>query len=183
MTEDLYKKPDRGKDRGKPFAHGEGTEELEVEAIVEIPRGSRNKYEMDYTTGQIRLDRVLFSSVHYPTDYGFIPGTISGDGDPPDVLVLVEEPTFPGRRVPIRVIGLLVMKDEKGVDEKLLAVPIADPRFDGIVDIDDLQPYWLSEIENFFQMYKSLERGKETRIDGWKRAAEALTLLRKSREK
>lgn len=154
-----------------------------VEAIVEIPRGSRNKYEMDHGTKDIRLDRVLFSSVHYPTDYGFIPGTVSGDGDPLDVLVIVEEPTFPGCRVVVRPIGVLVMEDEKGLDEKLLAVPVADPRFDGIDDIGDLQPHWLSEIENFFAVYKDLEIGKVTRVGGWKKAAEARALLEKYREK
>src|SRR5919197_1903032 len=100
-----------------------------VEAIVEIPRGSRNKYEFDPATGAIRLDRVLFAAVHYPGDYGFIPGTRCGDGDPLDVLILVEEPTFPGCRVRVRPIGVLLMQDEKGVDEKLLGVPVADPRF------------------------------------------------------
>ncbi len=150
-----------------------------VGAIVEIPRGSRNKYELDHQTGRIFLDRVLFSSVHYPTDYGFIPGTKAADGDPLDVLVIVEEPTFPGCRVRIRPIGLLVMRDEKGTDEKLLSVPVADPRFDGIRDIHDLQKHWLLEIENFFSMYKELERGKQTQVEGWKNAEEAKAILRK----
>src|SRR4051794_35390244 len=100
-----------------------------VDAIVEIPRGSRNKYEFDPATGSIRLDRVLFSSVHYPGDYGFIPGTRSGDGDQLDVLILVEEPTFPGCRVRIRPIGVFLMQDGQHVDEKILGVPVADPRF------------------------------------------------------
>lgn len=112
-----------------------------VEAIVEIPRGSRNKCEMNHETGEIRLDRALFSSVHYPSDYGFIPGTMGSDGDPLDVLIVVEEPTFPGCHVFVRLIGVLVMEDEKGLDEKLLAVPVADPRFNGIRDIKDLQPH------------------------------------------
>jgi inorganic pyrophosphatase len=154
-----------------------------VEAIVEIPRGSRNKYEMDHETGQIHLDRVLFSSVHYPSDYGFIPGTMGSDGDPLDVLIVVEEPTFPGCRVFVRLIGVLVMEDEKGLDEKLLAVPIADPRFNGIRDIKDLQPHWLLEIENFFVVYKDLESGKETKIEGWKGASEAMALVEQYRQK
>ena len=137
---------------------------------------------MDPATGEIRLDRVPYSSVHYPTDYGFIPGTIGGDGDPLDVLIVVEEPTFPGCRVAVRVIGLLSMIDEKGADEKLLAVPVADPRFDGITDIGDLQPHWLLEIENFFRTYKDLERGKETKMGGWKEAAVAGALLSRSRK-
>src|SRR5438874_10277453 len=108
-----------------------------VEAIVEIPRGSRNKYEFDQDTGGIRLDRVLFSSIHYPGDYGFIPGTTSGDGDPLDVLILVEEPTFPGCRVRVRPIGVLLMRDEKGEDEKILGVPVSDPRFAEVADLTD----------------------------------------------
>lgn len=151
-----------------------------VEAVVEIPRGSRNKYEIDQTTGEIHLDRVLFSSVHYPTDYGFIPGTMSADGDPLDVLIIVEEPTFPGCRIKIRPIGVLLMHDEKGVDEKILAVPVADPRFEGITDISHLQPHWLTEISHFFDTYKLLE-GKETRVEGWEGAEKARGTLRKYR--
>src|SRR5262245_65989449 len=109
-----------------------------IEAIVEIPKGSRNKYEFAPDTGTIRLDRVLFSSVHYPGDYGFIPGTRAGDGDPLDVLILVEEPTFPGCHVHVRPIGVLLMQDEKGIDEKILGVPVADPRFDEVNDLGDL---------------------------------------------
>ena len=149
-----------------------------VEAIVEIPRGSRNKYEVDHDTGAIRLDRVLFSSVHYPTDYGFIPGTKAADGDPIDVLVIVEEPTFPGCRVEIRLIGVLLMRDEKGVDEKMLAVPVGDPRFDEIQDIRDLQKHWLAEIENFFNTYKVLE-SKYSYVEGWRGAEEAQAVLEK----
>lgn len=149
-----------------------------VEAIVEIPRGSRNKYEVDHRTGAIRLDRVLFSSVHYPTDYGFIPGTMAADGDPIDVLVIVEEPTFPGCRVEIRLIGVLLMRDEKGIDEKILAVPVGDPRFDEIQDIRDLQKHWLAEIENFFNTYKVLE-SKYSYVEGWRGAEEAQAVLEK----
>jgi len=145
---------------------------MTVDAIVEIPRGSRNKYEFDPATGSIRLDRVLFSSVHYPCDYGFIPGTRSADGDPVDVLILVEEPTFPGCRVRVRPIGVLLMQDEKGADSKILAVPVADPRFKEVTDLKDLPHHWLVEIENFFETYKTLE-GKTASTEGWqdKRAA------------
>jgi inorganic pyrophosphatase len=149
-----------------------------IEAIVEIPKGSRNKYEIDHDSGVIRLDRVLFSSVHYPTDYGFIPGTCSADGDPLDVLIIVEEPTFPGCRVTVRPIGVLLMRDEKGIDEKILAVPVADPRFDGIEDIGDLREHWLLEIRNFFGTYKLLE-GKESLVEDWKNAKEAKAILKK----
>ena len=147
-----------------------------VEAVVEIPKGSRNKYEFDHATGSIRLDRVLYSSVHYPTDYGFIPGTTSADGDPLDVLIIVEEPTFPGCHVRIRPIGVLLMRDEKGIDEKILAVPLADPRFDGIKDLVDIQEHWLAEIKNFFATYKMLE-GKDTHVEGWQGAREAWAVL------
>ncbi|MCX6339137.1 MAG: inorganic diphosphatase [Candidatus Aureabacteria bacterium] len=149
-----------------------------VEAVVEIQKGSRNKYEYDHSTGAIRLDRVLFSSVHYPTDYGFIPGTRAADGDTLDILIFVEEPTFPGCRVRVRPIGVLLMRDEHGVDEKLLGVPVADPRFDGINDIADVQKHWLAEIENFFGTYKLLEH-KDTSIEGWKGAEAALEILKK----
>src|SRR5437868_8373185 len=121
-----------------------------VDAVVEIPKGCRNKYEYDPATRIIRLDRVLFSSVHYPGDYGFIPGTQAGDGDPLDVLILVEEPTFPGCRVAVRPIGVLLMDDEHGRDEKILGVPVADPRFADVHDLKDLPHHWLMEVENFF---------------------------------
>ena len=140
-----------------------------VEAVVEIPKGSRNKYEFDPATGCIHLDRVLFSSVHFPADYGFIPGTKADDGDPLDVLIIVEEPTFPGCHVRIRPIGVLLMQDEKGSDTKILGVPVADPRFDGIADLPDLPKHWLVEIENFFATYKVLE-GKTSTVQGWQGA-------------
>ncbi|MBE0480041.1 MAG: inorganic diphosphatase [Dehalococcoidia bacterium] len=147
-----------------------------VEAFVEIPRGSRNKYEYDDARKMIYLDRVLFSSVHYPTDYGFIIGTKARDGDALDVLVLVEEPTFPGCRILVRPIGVLLMRDEAGIDEKILAVPIADPRFNNVHDISDIQRHWLLEIENFFNTYKILE-AKEIQVEGWADAREAKEVL------
>src|SRR5437763_15872811 len=101
--------------------------ERSVTVIVEIPKGSRNKYEMNHDTGRIKLDRMLFSSVHYPADYGFIDETLGGDGDPLDALVLVEEPTFPGCEIEVRPVGVLKMADEKGEDEKVLTVPVSDP--------------------------------------------------------
>jgi inorganic pyrophosphatase len=149
-----------------------------VDAIVEIPRGSRNKYEYDPDTGFIRLDRVLFSSVHYPGDYGFIPGTLSSDGDPLDVLILVEEPTFPGCRVHVRPIGVLIIEDDHEVDEKILGVPTADPRFADVADLNDLPHHWLDEVEHFFETYKSLE-GKSVTAKGWRGAREAAAVLQK----
>jgi inorganic pyrophosphatase len=157
--------------------------EFTIEAFVEIPRGSRNKYEYDHCEGLFRLDRVLFSSVHYPTDYGFIPDTLADDGDPLDVMIIVEEPTFPGCRVRARPIGVLVMADERGTDEKILAVPDADPRFDDIRDISDIQRHWLREIENFFATYKELERGKETVIKGWEDVRKAREIIRRCLER
>jgi len=151
---------------------------IALDAIVETPRGSRNKYEFDPATGGIRLDRVLYSSVHYPGDYGYIPGTVSGDGDPLDVLILVEEPTFPGCRVLVRPIGVLLMLDDREEDEKLLAVPVADPRFAEVRDLIDLPSHWLAEVETFFETYKALEE-KTTATGGWRGAGEAYEVLRR----
>ena len=149
-----------------------------VEAVVEIPKGSRNKYEIDPATGVVRLDRVLSASIHYPGDYGFIPGTHAPDGDPLDVLILVEEPTFPGCRVRVRPIGVLPMTDRHGEDAKLLGVPVADPRFAEVADLADLPRHWLAEVENFFKTYKLLE-GERVAVGKWKGAAAAARILRK----
>lgn len=154
----------------------------EVDAVIEIPQGSRNKYEYDHQLNLIRLDRVLHSSVHYPTDYGFIPDTLSKDGDPLDVLVVVHEPTYPGVHVSVRPIGLLRMHDEKGEDEKILAVPTGDPRFDGINNLEDLPSHWLKEIENFFATYKLLE-DKETDLHGWEPAPAAWKVIDESQRR
>ncbi|HEX9269802.1 MAG TPA: inorganic diphosphatase [Candidatus Limnocylindria bacterium] len=153
-----------------------------VDVFVEIPRGSRAKYELDQASGHIRLDRVLHSSVHYPADYGFVMGTLAGDGDPLDALVIVEEPTFPGCVVPARPIGTLAMRDAKGEDEKILAVPSGDPRFDPIRDLDDLAPHWRLEIETFFATYKTLE-GEDTEVRGWNGAAAAWRIIDAARER
>src|SRR3954470_13221384 len=119
--------------------------EQHIEVLVEIPQGSRNKYEYDKARGLFVLDRVLYSSVHYPTDYGFIPDTLAGDGDPLDALVIVNEPTFPGCIIPARPIGMLDSHDDKGDDEKILAVPLGDPRFIHVTSLDHLSPHWLLE--------------------------------------
>lgn len=147
-----------------------------VDVVIEIPRGSRNKYEFDAATGRFRLDRVLYSSVHYPADYGFVPCTLAQDGDPLDVLVLLDEPTFPGCVVEVRAIGVLLMRDEKGVDEKLLCVAVADPVLGHLRDLAEVREHRLREIENFFATYKLLE-GKESVVEGWQGAAEARALL------
>lgn len=159
------------------------SEPVYIEAFVEIPKGSRNKYEYDHGAGVFRLDRILYSSVHYPTDYGFIPGTLAEDGDPLDVMVLLEESTFPGCRIRVRPVGVLIMTDEKGTDAKILAVPDEDPRYDGLRDIADVPRHRLDEIENFFAIYKELEKGKETTIQGWEDVKEACEILGRSRQR
>ncbi len=153
-----------------------------IEAFIEIPRGSRNKYEVDHATGRLRLDRVLYSSVHYPADYGFVVGTMGEDGDPLDVLVLVQEPTFPGCLVPARPVGGLNMHDEKGSDFKVVAVPVGDPRYAHIHDLAELGEHWPQEIETFFATYKLLER-KATEVLGWHSAAEAWEVIRRCQER
>ncbi|KFZ39585.1 MULTISPECIES: inorganic diphosphatase [Thermoactinomyces] len=142
---------------------------LVVDAFIEIPTGSQNKYEYDKELGVFRLDRVLYSPMHYPTEYGYLENTLAEDGDPLDILVLTSFPTFPGCVISSRVIGVLLMSDDKGPDEKLLAVPVDDPRFDKVNSLEDVAPHVLKEIEHFFQVYKDLEN-KETKIEGWKDA-------------
>jgi len=151
-----------------------------IEVVVEIPRGSRNKYEMDKERGVLVLDRVLYSSVHYPTDYGFVAGTLAQDGDALDALVVVDEPTFPGCHVMVRPIGVLDMLDEKGPDQKILAVPVGDPRFADVRDLNDIGQHWLREIENFFQTYKALEP-KWTDVVGWEDASAARQVIQEAR--
>ena len=152
-----------------------------VDAFIEIPKGSRNKYEFDEATGQFRLDRVLYSSVHYPTDYGFVPHTLAPDGDHLDILVVVHEPTFPGCVVESRPVGGLDMKDEKGSDFKVLAVPTGDPRFEHVYTLRDLAPHTLLEIEAFFATYKLLEP-KDTEVLGWHEVDEAWQMIESSRQ-
>lgn len=137
-----------------------------IEVTVEIPQGSRNKYEYDHVRHRFVLDRVLFSSVHYPCDYGFIEGSLAEDGDPLDVLVVIAEPTFPGCVVRARPIGVLDMADEKGHDYKILSVAHDDPRWEGVHALEDISPHRLLEIENFFQTYKTLEK-RQTDVRGW----------------
>lgn len=151
-----------------------------VDALIEIASGSRNKYEIDEETGRIRLDRVLYSSVHYPTDYGFVPETLAPDGDHLDILVITHEPTFPGCWVEARPIGGLDMVDEKGSDFKVLAVPTGDPRFETIGELDNLEQHWLREIETFFDTYKLLEN-KKTEVIGWHTRDEAWDMIERSR--
>lgn len=149
---------------------------FDVEAFIEIPKGTVNKYEYDAEQGFFRLDRVLYSPVHYPADYGFVPHTLADDGDPLDILVLISAPTFPGCRVPARIIGGLSMSDDKGLDQKMLSVASVDPRYDGIHELSDLPAHMLREIEYFFSIYKELE-GKTSLVSGWMEREEAMGIL------
>ena len=148
--------------------------------FVEIPEGSQNKYEFDEKLKVFKLDRTLHSPLHYPADYGHIPGTLCEDGDSLDVLVLVTEPTFPGCLIEARPIGAIEMEDEKGLDDKILAVPVHDPRFNHIKDIQDISQHTLKEITHFFEMYKALEPNKWVKIKGWLRAKEAKEKIKKA---
>lgn len=147
-----------------------------IEVTVEIPAGSRNKYEYDHERHRFVLDRVLYSSVHYPCDYGFIEGSLADDGDPLDVLVVISEHTFPGCVVRVRPVGVLDMADEKGHDYKILAVAHDDPRWEETQTLEDLSPHRLLEIENFFQTYKRLE-GRPTDVRGWLGTDEAWQII------
>ena len=142
---------------------------------VEIPKGQRNKYELDHATGRIRLDRMLFTSTRYPADYGYIENTLGMDGDPLDALVLLEEPTFPGCLITCRAIGMFRMTDEKGGDDKVLTVPATDPRMAHYQDISDVSEFDRLEIQHFFETYKDLEPGKSVEGAEWvdRAAAEA----------
>ncbi len=149
------------------------TQPIEFDATIEIPKGQRNKYEVDHESGRIRLDRMLFTSTRYPHDYGFIEGTLGEDGDPLDVLVLLEEPTFPGCLIACRPIGMFHMRDEAGGDDKVLAVPAGDPRWDKIQDLDDISEFDRLEIQHFFETYKDLEPGKSVEGANWTGREEA----------
>ncbi|MBY0492377.1 MAG: inorganic diphosphatase [Gemmatimonadaceae bacterium] len=150
--------------------------------MIEIPAGSRNKYELDKETGHFKLDRVLYSAVHYPGDYGFIPRTLHEDNDPLDVLVKINEPTFPGCQITARPIGVLMMLDKGEPDDKILAVPADDPYYHDVFDIADLSGHYLKEVEHFFLIYKDLE-GKRMEITGWKSSVEAYDIIRRSMER
>jgi len=150
--------------------------------IVEIPKNSGNKYEYDGKLGVFRLDRALYSPMHYPGDYGFIPGTLATDGDPMDVIALVEEPSFPGCLIEVRPVGVLNMIDQQERDQKILAVPNRNPRYDEIHTIDQVFPHVRRELEHFFTIYKELE-GRVTATQGWdgpKEARKAITESRKA---
>ena len=153
-----------------------------IEVVVEIPSGSRNKYEYDHELDCIKLDRFLFSSVVYPTDYGFVPDTLGQDGDPLDVMVLVSEPTFPGCRIEVKPIALFRMEDDAGIDDKVLAVPPTDPGWNKLERLDDVSQQMQDEIEHFFSIYKDLEQ-KKVRVDGWYSREDANAEIEASRKR
>ncbi len=177
MTEE-YAEPDRqlGRDSRPPVG-------IVFDVTIEIPKGGKNKYEMDHETGRIRLDRTLFTSTQYPSDYGFIEQTLGQDSDPLDALVLVPEPTFPGCLIECRAIGMFRMTDEAGGDDKVVCVPLADPRRDHWHDISDVPVMMVREIEHFFTVYKDLEPGKSVEGATWVGREEAEAEIRASLER
>ncbi len=156
---------------------GENPEKLNV--VIEIPYGSNIKYELDKESGAVVVDRVVYGAMFYPANYGFVPNTLSKDGDPADVLVLNEYPLQAGSVIKVRLIGVLMMEDESGMDEKLLAVPVSkiDPRYDGIRNLQDLPKITLDRIKNFFETYKMLEPNKWVKVKGYQDKEEAKAIL------
>src|SRR5918912_535341 len=153
-----------------------------LKCLVEIPKGSRNKYEWDHESDAIKLDRFLFSSMVYPTDYGFIPDTLALDGDPLDAMVCVSEPTFPGCMIDVKPIALFRMEDDKGIDDKVLCVPLQDPAWNHLEELDDLPDQLRQEIAHFFSVYKDLEQ-KKVKVDGWYGREDALKEIDAARER
>ncbi len=156
---------------------------MEFDVLIEIPKGERNKYEMDHESGRLRLDRTLFTATQYPADYGYIEDTLGQDGDPLDALVLVQEPTFPGCLVLARAIGMFRMTDEKGGDDKVLCVPARDPRQEHLRDIHHLSEYDRLEIQHFFEVYKDLEPGKSVEGASWVGRSDAEIEIKASYER
>jgi inorganic pyrophosphatase len=156
---------------------------MDFDVVIEIPKGTRNKYEVDHETGRIRLDRMLFTSTRYPADYGFIEDTLADDGDPLDALVLLEEPTFPGCLIRCRAIGMFRMRDENGQDDKVLCVPATDPRMKKLRDIHQVSEFDRLEIQHFFEVYKELEPGKMVAGTTWAGRVEAEAEIRASRKR
>jgi inorganic pyrophosphatase len=151
--------------------------------VVEIPKGTRNKYEYDEELGGIKFDRLLMSAATYPTDYGYLRGTLGQDGDPLDALVCLYEPTFPGCLIPVKPLGLFEMSDEKGVDDKIICVPLHDPYWNGYEELDELPLLLRQEIEQFFSIYKQLEHGKSVTVQGWRSREDAVREIAAARER
>lgn len=154
---------------------------MRIHVVVEIPKGSRNKYEIEHDTGEVWLDRHLFTAMQYPADYGFVPDTLAEDGDPLDVLVLLEQATFPGCHLWARPVGVFWMRDEAGPDAKVLCVPDKDPRYEHLNDISDLSDLLLAEIGHFFEVYKALEPHKFSETRDWEGRARAEELVEEAR--
>lgn len=157
-------------------------EDFTIDVVIEIPKGSRNKYEYDHEKNIIRYDRMLYSPMQYPCDYGFIPDTLALDDDPLDVLVLLSEPTFPGCWIEVKPVGVLNMTDDKGEDQKVLAVPVSDPIWNKVNSLDEVNPHLLDEIQHFFQVYKDLEK-KTVQIEGWENREAALKNIQECLER
>lgn len=155
---------------------------MEYIVVVEIPKGSRNKYEMDHETGAIFLDRTLFTATQYPADYGFFPDTLAEDGDPLDAMVMLDAPTFPGCHIRVRPVAVFWMQDEMGPDAKVLCVPAEDVRWESTRDLSDIDRFLLAEIGNFFDVYKALEPGKTTETRGWQGREQAEAAVAAARE-
>ena len=150
-----------------------------VNAVVEIPFGSRIKYEIDHVTNLVKVDRVLYSPIHYPAEYGYIPHTLADDGDPLDILVMIQGATYPGVVIEARPIGALKMRDDKGQDDKIMSVAINDPNFAHVFELKDLPPHLLREVEHFFLTYKNLE-AKDVQSQGWVGLEEARNIITQS---
>jgi inorganic pyrophosphatase len=148
--------------------------------VVEIPKGTRNKYEYDEQLGGIKFDRLLQSAATYPTDYGYLRGTLGEDGDPLDALVCLTEPTFSGCLIPVKAVGLFKMADEKGIDDKVICVPLHDPYWNVYGELEELPALLRDEIEQFFSIYKDLE-GKQVEIGGWHGRPDAMLVIEQSR--
>ena len=156
--------------------------EITVDVLIEIPKGSRNKYEYDKVKKVVRYDRMIFSSMHYPSDYGFVTETLALDGDPLDALVLVSDPTFPGCLIEVKPLGLFRMYDEKGPDAKLLCVPVSDPIWNKLNNLEEVNPHIMKEIEHFFSVYKDLEE-KKVGIEGWENKASAIRTIKEAQKR
>jgi len=156
---------------------------MEFDVLIEIPRGSRNKYEVDHHSGLIRLDRTLFTATQYPADYGFVPDTLGEDGDPLDAMVLVQEPTFPGCLIRSRPVGMFRMTDEKGGDDKVICVPAGDPRQENLRELEDIPEFYRLEIHHFFTVYKDLDLGRHSEPRGWRGREAALTEIAEAQER
>jgi len=149
--------------------------------VVEIPKGTRNKYEWDPELGGIKFDRLLMSAATYPTDYGYLRGTLGEDGDPLDALECLYEPTIPGCLIPVKPLGMFMMRDEKGIDDKVICVPLHDPYWNQYEELHELPLILRQEIEQFFTIYKDLEEGKEVVVEGWRSREEAIVEIAASR--